>query len=313
MSAFRSFNLPVLDAAENLFFERELEAVAAKSYDMKYPQLKGRQLVPVKNDVDRGMETFKFKQYDMAGVALIANNYTDAIPMVNVRGKEFRVAIKPVVDGFQYSIQEIQNARRNGMPLEQREANAARRAIEEKIDAIIATGDSDTGLLGLLSLTNTIVYTPPNGTSGHTQWSTKTPLEILADLNALANTIVSTTNEVEIPDTIVMPTIQRQLIANTPISLAGATSVSIEEYFLKTNNYIKEIVSWYKCKGAGASGTDRAVAYRRDPDAIQAVIPLEAEFLPPQPVGFVFKIPAHARTAGVVTYYPMSICYADNI
>jgi hypothetical protein len=304
---------PHLDAAENVFFERQLEAVAAKSYDIKYPQLKGRQLVPVNNSVDRGAETYKFNQYDMAGVAKIIANYADDLPASDVKGREFRVAIKPVGSSFHYSIQELQNARMAGLPLEQRKANACRRAIEEAIDRIIASGDSDTGLVGLFGLSNTIVYTVPTGTAGYTDWARKTPLEILADLHGIATAIVETTNEVEVPDTLVLPIRQRQIITNTPISVSGNTSVTIEKFFLENSPYIKRIVQWHKAKGTGTGGTDRMVAYRLDPDALEAIIPLEAEFLPPQANNLAFKIPAWARTAGVVTYYPMSVAYGDGI
>jgi len=310
---FHNFNYPHFDAAENVFFERELEQVAARSYDVKYPQLKGRQFVPVNNRVDRGAETYKYNQYDMAGVAKVLASYADDYPMADVKGKEFRVAIKAIASGFQYSIQEIQNARFANIPLEQRKANTARRAIEEKLDAVIATGDADTGLKGLFSLSNTIVYTVPQGASTHTQWSTKTPLEILADLNGMTNIIVSTTFEIEVPDTLILPIAQRQIIAETPMFTVGGSNVTIEKFFLENSPYIDTIAQWYKASGQGVGGVDRAVAYRRDPDALEAVIPLEAEFLPPQPKDFTFKIPAHARTAGVVTYYPMSICYADGI
>jgi hypothetical protein len=304
---------PHLDAAENLFFERQLESVAAKSYDVKYPQLKGRQFVPVNNQVDRGAETHKFMQYDMAGVAKIISNYADDLPASDVKGKEFRVPIKTLGGSFHYNVQEIQNARFAGLPLEQRKANACRRSIEELIDKIIATGDTDTGIVGLFALANTLVYTVPQGASTHTDWARKTPLEILADLVSITSLIVETTNEVEVPDTLILPVAQRQIITNTPISLAGATSVSIEKYFLDTNPYIKTIEQWYKAKGAGVSSADRMVCYRRDPDALQVIIPLEAEFLPPQAKGLAFQIPAWARCAGVITYYPMSIAYGDGI
>jgi hypothetical protein len=307
------FNYPHFDAAENLFFERELLAVAARSYDVKYPQLKGRQLVPVNNKVNPGATSYKFSQYDMAGVAKVLASYADDLPEANVKGKEFFVQIKPVASSFRYNIDEIRNAAFAGQPLEQRLANACRLAIEKRIDAIIASGDTDTGLVGLFGLSNTWVYTVPNGTSGHTAWSTKTPLEILADLNAMATTIVSGTNEVEVPDTLILPIKQRQQIATTPMFSVGGSNVTIEKFFLENNPYVKRIVQWYKATGTGVSGADRAVCYRLDPEALEAIVPLEAEFLPPQPQNLTFKIPAHAKCAGVVTYYPMSICYADAI
>ena len=69
MAPPRSYALPKLDAAENLFFARELEHVRAKSYDIKYADRKIRQLVPVDNSVDPGAEVVTYSQYDRVGVA----------------------------------------------------------------------------------------------------------------------------------------------------------------------------------------------------------------------------------------------------
>ena len=307
----QKFHFDNLDADENIFFERQLEQVRAQSYDVKYAQLKARLLIPVDNSIDPGAETVKYEQYDMVGQAKIINSYADDLPRSDVKAKEFRQPIKGIGSAYGYSIQELRAAKFAGKPLEARRANAARRAIEQTIDRIGATGDANNNLLGLLNQPNALSYVVPNGAGGQALWSTKTPDEILKDMNGVANLIVSTTLEIELPDTLALPVDQFSLVASTARSPNSDTTIL--DYFLKNNPYIQAVEPWAKLAGAGSGGTDRMVAYRRDPDALMLVIPQEFEQFPPQSKGLEFEIPCHARCGGVQVFYPLSICYGDGI
>jgi hypothetical protein len=85
------------------------------------------------------------------------------------------------------------------------------------------------------------------------------------------------------------------------------------QFFLRNSPYITSVEPWDKLTGAGAGPTNRMMVYRRDPDALQLVIPQEFESFPPEQEGLNSVIACHARTAGVQCYYPMSILYADGI
>lgn len=307
----RKLNFAHLDAAENIFFERELEQVRAKSYDVKYPALKARTLIPVNNETDPGAETVRYEQYDSVGVAKIIASYANDLPRADVVAKEFRAPIKSLGMSFGYSIQDIRAARMAGKPLETRKANAARKAVEEKIDAIAAFGDELTGLLGLLNQPNVGNFAVPAGEKGGTEWANKTPDEILKDMNGITNGIVVDTHGVEEPDTLLLPLDQYGIIATTPRSPNSDTTIL--EFFLKSNPHIRNVEPWHKLAGAGAGGTDRMVCYRRDPDALELNIPQEFEQFPPQAKGLEFEIPCHARTGGVLMFYPLSASYGDGI
>ena len=305
------FRFVRLDAAENIFFERELEHVRAQSYDIKYPALKARVLIPLDTTVDPGAETVKYEQYDSVGVAALLASYAHDLPRVDVKGREFRSPIKGLGNSFGYSVQEIRAARMAGKPLEARKLQAARKAVEEKLDRILAFGDGLSGLLGFLNQPNALAYVIPAGNGGLTKWASKTPDEILADLNGACLYMVDQTRGVETPDTLVLPDEQFGIIATTPRSATSDTTIL--DYWLKTNPWVRNVESWHKLKGAGAGVTDRAVFYRRSPDALQGIIPQEFETFPPEAKGLEFEVACHMRTGGVVVYYPLSICYADGI
>lgn len=302
-----------LDAGESAFFARQLEEIRGRTYDLKLIELKGRMLVPVDNSAPPGADAVTYRQYTSSGLAKIIASYASDFPRADVYGKEFSVKPKSIGASYGYNIQEIRAAQMTGLPLEQRRANACRRAIEEKIDSMAQIGDSDYGLTGLLNQPSALVFTTPNGASGFPQWSTKTPSEILADMNGATNNVVIQTKEVEHPDTLLLPIPEYTLVATTPWSPTNASNVTILEMFLKNTPWISEVEPWYALTGAGAGGSDRMVVYKRDPDHLMLVIPQEFEQFPPQPEGMEFVVPCHARCAGVQVPYPLAICYADHI
>ena len=89
--------------------------------------------------------------------------------------------------------------------------------------------------------------------------------------------------------------------------------VTILEYFLRTSQYVKQVDVWDKLVGVGSGGTDRMVCYRRDPEALELIVPQEFEQFPPEREGLEWEVACHARCAGVVAYYPLSISVGDGI
>jgi hypothetical protein len=306
-----TLNCPHLDAAETIFTQRALEHIRAKTYDIKYAQLRGRTLIPVDNSVSPAAETITYQQFNSVGMAQIISNYSTRLPRSDVFMKEFTVRVRSIGNAYGYNIQEVRAAQLAKQDLPARKATAARQAYEQKIDKIAQLGDTDYGLLGLLNQPNTTLYTVPNGAGGSALWTSKTPDEILADLNGIVNKIIKDTQEVEAPDVLVLPTDQLALIKQKARSTTS--DVTIAQFFLNNQEHIKQLVSWAPLATAGAGSTARMVAYRRSEEALQLVIPQEFEQLAPYTSELEIVTPCHGRCAGVVVYYPLSIAYGDGI
>jgi hypothetical protein len=307
------------DAAPSAFLERELQSVRAKVYEVQYGPLKARTLIPVVNEDDPGAETIKLEVLDSVGIAKVVGNYATDFPEADVKRDEIIVSIKSLGSSYRYSFQEARAAAFARKPLPQWKANSARKAIEQRIDIIASTGDAASGLTGLLNQPNAQTYVVPAGAATGTTWGNgsgvgagnKTPDEILRDLFGIVEKIVTTTNENEAPDTLALPLAQRQLIAR--VARSGTSDTTILQFFLENQDHIKRVVGWTRCKQAGAGATDRMVAFQSHPDKVQLVIPQEFEQFPAEQEGMTLNTACHARTAGVVSPYPLSICYGDGI
>lgn len=303
---------PHLDALESAFAANQLTQVRSKTYDLKLGVLKGRSLVPVDTSVNPGAQVISYHQYTPVGMAVLIANYAQDLPRADVFVKEFFSKVAGIGNSYGFSIQEIRAAKYAGVSLDQKKANAARRAHEERHESLIRLGDSTAGLLGLLNQPNVTVYTVPNNAANTSAlWVNKTPDEILKDMNGIVNKIVKDTKEVEYPDTLLLPLDQYTLVNTTPRHANSDTTIL--EFFLSKNDWVKQVIPWSALTTAGSGGTARMVAYRRDPDALQYIEPQPFEQLAPQTEGLEIVTYCHGRSGGVVVYYPLSIAYGDGI
>lgn len=304
-----------LDSNDSIFFDRELAAVKSRTYDVKYPQLKFASglLIPISGEAGPGASSIIYQQWDQMGIGKIISNYADDLPRADVKGAEFSAVVRSIGMSYGWNIQEIQAARMAGRPLEQRRANAARRANDQKVNSIAFLGDTASNLQGLNTNPNiSAVVLAADGVGALTTFASKvtTPDLIIRDLNRIANKPVEITNGVEIPDTMLLPLDVYNLIATTRIP---NTDISLLKYFLATNPYIKSVEWLTELSTAGAGGITRAFAYRKDPEALTLEIPQSFEQLAPQETGLEVVIPCHSRIGGVLIYYPLSIAYADGV
>lgn len=302
-------HLPHLDAAENIFFQRELEEISAETFDILYADLKGLRMVGAITP-DAGAETWTYRQFNKVGQAKRIKDYSKDFPMVGLSATEATQKIVSYGDGFQYSIQEIRAAAKAGRPLERDKAQAARDVMAQKLDDIIASGSSADGLSGLANLSGTNSYTIPNGASASKLWTQKTPAEIIADVNGVIRKVAVDSKEIEQVKRVVMPTAQYDLLATTPrTNNSDATILK----FLQGVHPDVEFMSWERLAGAGGSSTDRLMAYNPDIKKVRLLLPVPFEEFPPQLDGMAYTVLCHMRTGGVLTPYPQSICYADGI
>ena len=298
------------DALETMFIARELVSVETSVYEKKYPEFKGRTLVPKKALPD-GATFASYIEQDEYGSACIISSGADDLPRAEVSRAETLVQIYTVGDAYAYTTMELKKAAFARQSLDAAKAMAARRIMEQKIDLLLQVGDAAYNLLGLLNQSSTNTYVVPNGALGSPLWTQKTSEEILTDLNGMANAASNATNGIEYPDTMVLPIAQYDLISQKPRSSTSDTTV--KEFFLGNSPYIKEIIPWWPCKTAGALGVTRAVTYRKDLEALWYYMPQEFQAMAPQLRGLEYLIPCTCDFGGVHVRLPKSITYADGI
>ena len=237
------------------------------------------------------------------------------MPRADVKGKETSVPVRSVGISYGYNLDEIQASQLTGAALDQRRANAARRANEQTVNDVAFFGDAESGLGGLFTHPNIPTGAVVDGGSG-TEFVNKTPDQILFDINDLFSDIFETTKMVESGNTLLMSIAQWSHIMTTPRSSNSDTTIA--QYIAANSpflNSIDDIIAVNECSAANNPelATDAMVAYDRNPDKLQLEIPVELEMMPIQQKNLEFTVPARSRLAGLNIYYPLSLAIATGI
>lgn len=189
------------------------------------------------------------------------------------------------------------------------------------LDLVTYQGISAAGTYGLVNNPNvTAAAVAAGATSTKVKWSEKTPDEILTDVNTImVNTWAASEYDLTgMANHILIPPAQYATIVSTKVSTAG--NVSILE-FLLANNIGKnqgielQIHPCRWCKGAGAGGTDRMVAYVNDEDRVNFDLTVPISRIMTQPsVGDLAYLTAYAAQFSEVKFlYYTPAAYGDGI
>lgn len=307
---------PHLDDVNSMFFAGQVVSIRNQVYQTRYPELLARNFIPtVPGNFAKNASVIVSRAYDQVGIAKLLASYADDLPRVDQFGYEVSARARPLGDSYGWDIFEIEAAQAEGRNLPAEKANIARRAIDALIDQLLLLGDDKFGLVGLANQPNALTYVLPNGAGGSQKWvgavgTRKTNDEIIADLVGMAGYSKLQTNGNEIANTILLPPTPYRVISTTRFS--DSSDLTILEFFQKTTRGITQIEEWTALQGIGTGGKDRIIVYRKDPEALEGVVPREFEQLDPQPKNLEAVVPCHARCGGVIAHRPLSIVYADG-
>ena len=295
----------IADAAPSGWFERELEFVKAKTFDIKYPLLMARELIPVSNEAPAGARSVTYQQFQNRNNAKLMGTH-GASPRIDVDGVEFERPVRTARASYGWDVIEVKEAAMTGRRLDQKKSKAARRTVEEVLDEVAAVGDADNGIVsGALNDPNVAITASAGGV-----WSGLTGDAIIANVSTLYQNIINNSLGIHRPTHLVLPTEQHALINTTPRS--ASTDTTILEFI--ENKFKIKVVMWYRLDLAGAGGAiDRAWMYERNDENLLQDISNEFEQLPVQEKGMECVVETFARTAGTQIAFPLAHEYMDTI
>jgi hypothetical protein len=188
---------------------------------------------------------------------------------------------------------------------------------------MVYIGDSGLGKYGLVNATDRVTTGfVADGAATTTEWTTKTPAEILEDINTLLNACYAAAGYAICPSKLLLPPSQFGYITTQTVSTAG--NISILKYVAENciaNQLngrpldikpLKWLVGRGEVAGSPAVATDRMVCYTQD--KIRVRFPL----VPIQRTPVEYRSISHLTTyfgkLGVLEIvYPEAIRYADGI
>lgn len=292
-----------LSPAQGAAFERDLDAIRERVYEDKIPPRTAFRVIPQNSDVPVWAETYTHRMAEFVGRAKFIGDYADDLPVVDVGGREDTYKVKMFGVAYQYSLKEMQRSGR-GLNLSIMRPRSARQAIEDKFNRLQWFGDPTAGLFGFLNFPFI-----PRYAVGVAFDATSDLLDILAEMNAIANFPNELTDTVAEPDTMLMPPAEYNYVATTP--LADGSDTTILTHFLNNNPYINSVQNIQELKGAGPEGVNLIVVYRRVEENIQHKLVQPFTQLPAQQRNLATVVNCVAQSGGCVSDYPLESVIAE--
>jgi hypothetical protein len=300
------------DSAESAFVARQLEFMRPGVYEVKYPDLIASSIMPFSYTVDTGAKQFTATLMDQAGQVLVGADMLTDVDYVEVKAAQGSMNLYGLYLGYRYTLQEMREAAFARVPLIPKKAMGAREQLERKLDDIAFVGDTQTGMQGLATASNTLSYSVSTaGAGGSTQFSAKDSDTILADLNGAVTDIITNSNGIEVPDTLLVPLSTYNLLATKRVG--DGTSVSVKAWFMDNTPVIKTMAQSYKLESNTNWSGRLGIVYKNDPSKFEIVVSQPFEQLPPQYETMQVKTICQIRTGGIAMYLPQSVATLAGI
>lgn len=302
------------------FLIRQASLIEPTVYAIRYQDIQYAQLIPVDTSAPEWIQSVTYFSMDAVGQAAWFNGNAQDVPKVELTREKFETTVSMAAIGYGYNLEELGTAQLLGMNLSADKASTARRVAEEKIDTVAFVGDAAKGYTGLVnSSTPTATTAPADGTGSATTFASKTPDQILRDINGQLTGIFTGTLGAEIADTILLP--YAVLLDLSTRRIDAVNQTTILDWLQRNNIYTLTTGQPLTIRGvfgyldtAGASSTKRMVAYRRSPEVLKMHIPMPFRFLPAWQTGPIkFDVPGIFRVGGVDIRRPKSVRYLDGI
>ncbi len=282
--------------------------------EIVYPDIQYPQLIPVDTSAHPFAQTVTYYSSDKFGEAKWINGNADDVPIAGTERSKFQTSVYKAAIGYGFGWEEIGVAQMLGVDLQADDAAAARRAYEEMVDRVALRGDAEKGFQGLINNSTVSAANAPNGDWGGTG---TTPDEVLADVNDALLAVATGTLYTSIADTLLLPFDKMNYLATTRL---GDTSLTILSFLRENNTYTAMTGRPLTIRGvrgletAGAGGTARMVAYRRDPQVLKLHIPMPHQFLRTYDAGpLYFQVPGVFRLGGLDIRRPGEVKYRDGL
>lgn len=321
-------NLIVTDTQALAFVQGQAFKVNQTVYEARFPDWDFGRLVFVDTSGPAWSPGVLTYTSDLTGAAKFQSGYAKDIPLADVSQDMQQKTFHLAAIGYQYNLEEINTTIQVGGSLSNRRARAARLAYTKFMWDLTISGSTEKGIAGLSNNASvTAVAAANDGTGSARHWVandgtvTKTPTQILRDINQALTGTNTATNAIEYANTILLPIEAYNLIASTPFNSLGADTVL--SWLLKTNVYtlatgrpltVRGVPFLRTASTQTVVGGGRLVAYKNDENYVKLHLPMPHQFLPVYQDGPLnWQIPGIFRTGGLEFMTTATFFYLDGI
>jgi hypothetical protein len=305
------------------YYVNQLNALDRKLYEPLFNVTWSRD-IQLRTDVTMANESTSFIRQSFGAVGSQSatgkpwlNPNSTAIPNVSINGDHVVSPVRLLGHEVTYSSVELERSQMTaGQSIDVQKYNALNKIYQMSTDEMVYIGDDAFNAKGLLNSTAVTTGSVANGASGSPLFTSKTPDEILKDINDMIQVAYTASGFALCPDTLLLPPTQFGYLASQKVSSAGNVSILT---FLEDNSISLRIngqklrispVKWLAGRGTGS--TDRMIAYTNNADQVRfPMVPIRRET--PYYLGINYIAPYIWAFGEVEFVYPETVIYRDGI
>ena len=295
------------------FLSPQLRRIESEVYSIKYPSFDTSRFMTIDTSGDMWDVGTLVYSMDKVGEAKFMAGGAFDMPYASTKMSQNVHNYHLAAIGYEWNTQEMQRAAKLGRSLSSDKAGAAVLASERFLYNIAMTGNAEKGWTGFVNNAASPASQVANDGTGATRtWSTKTPDQILRDINDAITAVETGTGETHVANTLVLPTSAYNEIATRRVTDTGTTVLA----FLQANNTAGESLTILKSRAlqtAGTGGTRRLIAYDNNVQVVKCHLPGPHQFLPAfQKSSLVYEVGGIMNVGGVEVRLPNAIVYRDS-
>lgn len=290
--------------------------------EVQYQDLFWRQVIPagsIDTGINPGATAWSYPTLDWKGQGAFRAKHQKNIPTVALTTNKNMVPLAVGAVSALMDTEEIRNVIYGiQMDLRSRFPEIMRRACELHVEGAIMYGEADLNFVPFLDYPGVPEMVAPNGASGESEWDTKTPEEIISDMNLGIATVWMNSRYRHLPNTIFLPPSAYAEIVGQPSSTLTTTTVL--EFFMGSNLYTSQrggarinLIPLPYLEDAGEGGSRRIIFADIQDDTIDLGFPLPFTLLEPQYDAYDIKLFAEYKFGPVHLPFPLAFFYMDGI
>ena len=254
------------------------------------------------------------------GASIVSANAADGTPLVQANFNKDVWKAHAIAAGTRVFWIDMMKGNMTGRNIDTLLRDGLRLAYDKHMDENVYVGIAKYGTTGLINNPDVTATTVTAGSGGTTDWASKTPDEILTDVNtAILSAWAASQYDLDaIPNHILLPYAQYNYIATQKVSqIAEKTILTflLENNVAKVNGSDLFIGATAWCAGAGTGSTDRMVVYcnKERYVAVDELVPLTRAMTSTNAERFSYDTTYAGNVSECEVFYAQTLVYADGI
>jgi len=303
------------------FLTPQLWRIESEVYQTKYPNFELDGLITVNEDGDMWDVGTVFYSRNMVGRAEFLSGKGFDMPYAGQTNEQNTRGYHLAGIGYEWTVQEMQRSAKLGRALGSEKAGDATMVAKVFKRSVAMTGrtpgaaTSEKGWTGLINDPNVpATNVAATGTGTTTPWANKTPDVISSDIWSAVNAVETQTGETHTATTVGLPTAKLRYIEQTRMTDGSGRIIDFVRGDNAAGGRTINFVNIRELAGAGASGTDRLVAWDNNRLVAQFHLPGDHTFLQPrQASDMTYSVGGIMNVGGTEIRLPKAMTYRDGI